>query len=186
MDNIQIIGITGYKNSGKDTIAKYYISNGYYKLSFADPIKEACKCIFSFTDEQLHNYEFKEKIDEYWKHSPREIFQKVGTELFRNTLPHLCDNINDDIWIKSIEKRIIKLNKENNITKFVIPDIRFINEADFIKKYNGKIILIKRFNKTSDTHVSEKNIDLIKYDYIVENTNTINNLYKKINELNIK
>ena len=52
-----------------------------------------------------HHYEFKEKIDEYWKHIPREIFQKVGTELFINTLPHLCDNINDDIWIKSIEKK---------------------------------------------------------------------------------
>ena len=88
--------------------------------------------------------------------------------------------------LKVLKKKIIKLNKENNITKFLIQDIRFTNEADFIKKYNGKIILIKRFNKTSDTHISVQNIDLIKYDHVVENTNTINNLYKKINELNIK
>ena len=48
----------------------------------------------------------KEMIDEYWEHSPREILQKVGTELFRVKLSEVCEHIDDDIWIRSVEKKM--------------------------------------------------------------------------------
>ena len=64
--NKSIIGITGKKFNGKDTGAIYLINNyGYERLAFADALKEACKCIFGFTNEQLYGNK-KEDIDEYW------------------------------------------------------------------------------------------------------------------------
>jgi len=180
MNNLEIIGITGYKNSGKDTLAEYFINKGYHKISFADSLKEACKAIFSFSDDQLHNQNFKEKEDIYWKHSPRELLQKIGTELFRNTLPKICTNIDKDIWIRSIERKILKLNIENKITKFVIPDVRFENEAEFIRKNKGTIIFINRNILNNDFHESENKINIIKYDIKINNNNTISDLYAAI------
>ena len=185
MDKVKIIGITGYKNSGKDTLAEYFIDNGFYKISFADPLKQACKEIFSFSDDQLYNQNFKEREDIFWKHTPRELFQKIGTDLFRNTLPKICNNINDDIWIKSIERKIIKLHTEKNINKFIIPDIRFENEAEFVKNNNGTIILINRQILKKDNHESEQNIDKIKYDFKIENCSTLEDLYIDIENLRL-
>src|SRR6185503_18980748 len=99
-------------------------------------LKEACKLIFGLSDEQVYGDELKEVIDEYWGHSPREILQKVGTELFRERLPELCKNISDDIWIRSVDRQIMNLRKKG-LTKFVITDVRFPNELEFIKQKNG-------------------------------------------------
>jgi len=51
MININIIGITGYKRHGKDTLGDYLVKyHGYTKIAFADALKEACRNIFDFTE----------------------------------------------------------------------------------------------------------------------------------------
>lgn len=183
---ITIIGITGIKRSGKDTIGNYLTVNyGFVKLAFADVLKEACRIIFSFSDEQLYGNELKDAIDEYWRHSPREILQKVGTELFRDTLPMICQNIKNDIWVRAIEKKILKM-KNDGIRKFVITDIRFPNEAEFVKIYDGIIWKVIRSNSIKDnnsTHISEVFIDALIADTEIYNDNDIKDLYRKIDNL---
>src|ERR1700733_9341253 len=99
-NNIILIGITGRKRSGKDTIGDYLVNNyGFIRVAFADTLKKALKEIFEFSDEQLYGDE-KETVDDYWGHSPRDLLQKIGTEMFREYLPKLCKNMSDDIWIK--------------------------------------------------------------------------------------
>ena len=78
-----LIGLTGYKGVGKDTVADYLCAKyGFIRLSFAKPLKDALAIIFGFTDEQL-NGSLKEVKDPYWQITPREAAQFVGTELFR-------------------------------------------------------------------------------------------------------
>src|SRR5579863_3132559 len=56
-----IIGITGRKRSGKDTVGNYLVEHyGFVKVSFADTLKEACKIIFGFSDEQVYGDELKD------------------------------------------------------------------------------------------------------------------------------
>jgi hypothetical protein len=132
-----IIGITGRKRSGKDTIGNYLVENcGFVRVAYADALKEACIQIFGFSNDQVYGDELKEVIDEDWGHTPRELLQKVGTELFRDTLPKLCKNISNDIWIKSVKRKIKNLSKQG-YNKFVITDVRFQNELDFIKESKG-------------------------------------------------
>lgn len=51
---MNIIGITGYAGSGKDTVANILCKeHGFVKVAFADPLKRICKDVFDFTDEQL-------------------------------------------------------------------------------------------------------------------------------------
>lgn len=173
--NIKLIGITGRKFNGKDTLGNIFVNNyNYKKISFACALKKACKCIFGFSDEQLYG-DKKEEIDKYWNESPRVILQYVGTDLFRN-------QFEKNIWIKVIEKQILNEWSVNENTCFVITDVRFSNEIDMIKKLGGIVFRIKRnnINNTLDNHDSENQIDKLIVDYEILNNGTINELYEKI------
>ena len=185
---IMIIGITGRKRSGKDTVGKYLVANhGFVRVAYADALKEACKIIFGFSDEQVYGDDLKEVEDEYWKHSPREVLQKVGTELFRQRLPEICANISNDIWIRSVDRQIQNLHKQGH-KRFVVTDVRFPNELDFITKYKGVSWKIQRPSivvNTSDVHASEYMIDELKCDTDIVNNKSHNDLYNDVEvELN--
>jgi len=189
----KIIGLTGKKGSGKDTLANYLIKKyNYTRLAFADPLKDSCKIIFGLTNEQVHGNK-KEEIDPYWNITPRKILQFVGTELYREKIGELLPNVGKNIWVNVIDRKL----QENLENKYVITDIRFQNELDLVKKYNGKIIKINREKNQKqeyirsanavqqehvpveyDQHVSENYIDDLKSDYIIYNNSSIPELYE--------
>jgi hypothetical protein len=186
-----IILLVGKKRSGKDTIGDYLVKKyGYVKLALAEPIKQICKTIFGFTDEQCYGDTLKEVIDERWGITPRKAFQYIGTEIFRNKniMNPLIKNIDDNFWIKCLHEQI-----ESNIKKglnVVITDVRFQNEEDGINKLaekigvNCKSIKISRPNLLiNDEHESEKNIDSIMTNYKIINSTTIQELYNKLDNL---
>src|SRR3972149_7334744 len=183
----QIIGITGCKFNGKDTMADYIVKKyGYEKMSVADPLKNICKILFGFNDEQLYGSK-KEVVDDRWGVTPRDMLQYIGTDMFRKMMgkkiPELNKNDEGGFWVKCLTEQIkIKL-KTNPSCKIIIPDIRFQNELDAIKKLNNNLIIrIKRpsiINK--DFHESEKNIDTFKVDCEILNDTTLDELYTKIN-----
>lgn len=179
-----IIGITGRKGSGKDTIGEYLIEkHGFVRIGFADTLKQICEIIFGFSEEQLYG-NLKEVIDDYWKHSPREILQKVGTDLFRNHAPKVLENLDENIWIRSVERKIENL-KKNGITKFVITDVRFSNELEFISKVNGTSIRVVRDveNNEFSNHESEINIDKFETNHKIINNSTLEDLYKNVESI---
>ena len=139
-----IIGICGLIGSGKGTVADILQDDfGFTKLSFADSLKDAVAAIFSWdrqllegaTDESRH---WREQVDPWWAErlrmpelTPRLILQLWGTEVCRT-------GFHQDIWIASLER---KIEKDRN---YVIPDTRFPNEIDLIKRINGEIWFVKR------------------------------------------
>jgi hypothetical protein len=193
--DVIVIGITGRKRSGKDTIGEYLVDQyGFVRVAFADALKEACKIIFGFTDDQVYGDVSKETIDEYWQHSPREILQKVGTELFREKLPEICNNITNNIWIKSVERKINNLMIQGH-TRFVITDVRFPNELAFINMVGNRShgvtwkvmrpILKPRHQEPCSTteiaaHASEILIDDFKCDTEFRNNGTLAQLYENV------
>ena len=182
-----LIGITGKKGHGKDTIAEHLVKkHNYIQLSFAQPLKEVCKTLFSFTDEQLYG-DHKEIKDKYWGISPREAFQYIGTDLFRNNIKNLLPHVENDFWIICLQSKLDFLKNNCDDIKIVISDVRFVNEANFIKKNDGLLIkVIRNFdnNKTNyNDHISETTISDINADIDIHNNNTINNLYNDIDEI---
>lgn len=173
-----LIGITGKKRAGKDTAAEPLTESGYQLYRFADPIKRLCADIFLWDDEWI-NGKFKETVDPRWGISPREAAQYVGTELFRQRLPELCEPFNlvigSNIWVERF-----KLWYDGQ-SDCVIPDVRFLNEAQAIREMGGIIIRINREEcKDTDTHASEKEMDLIWSDIDISNTGTIKELQDHI------
>ena len=179
MNKRYIIGITGKKNHGKDTIANIIKEKYNFKIiHFADPLKKGCSHIFGLTYDQLYGNK-KDIIDEYWKITPRKILQFVGTNLLRNQLSNIIPQIEDSIWIKHLEKILI----DNPYTNFIIPDIRFQNEVNMLKKHHSIIFKVIRPNLLNeDDHISEKGIDKInEFDKLILNDSTIDDLYNKVN-----
>jgi cytidylate kinase len=179
-----IIGICGKKYHGKDTVANHLVQKyGYKRIAFADPIKDICQIVFGLSIEQLNSY-MKEEIDDYWKISPRNLMQFIGTDLFRNNMATIMPNIGDNIWIHVLIRKISnEIQKDPNI-KFVITDVRFDNELEYIAKLNGLKIKVQRNNIiNNDHHESESYTDKLNVDYILNNDDTIDDLYIKIDEL---
>ena len=178
-----IIGILGTKSHGKDTIANY-ISDKYdfQKEAFANPLKDICKILFGFNENQLYG-DSKEKIDKYWGVTPRHILQFVGTELFRREIGKIIPGIGDNFWIKSLEKKIESYSEDN----VVISDIRFQNEVDMVHKLGGIVIKVFRENvlmEIEDIHISELEVESItNYDLLIKNNGNIYQLYMKIDDI---
>lgn len=184
---IQFIGVTGKKFNGKDTISDYICQKyDFKKLAYATPLKDACRVLFDFNEEQLYGT-LKETIDGKWNITPRLVYQYIGTDLFRNQLNKLLPKIGDNFWIKCLEEMVKKYIMINPNVKIIVSDIRFQNEVDSLKKMivDYKIIRVKRpYINSNDTHDSEKFIDELKYiDYEIENGDTLEMLYNKVDSL---
>ena len=190
-DNVSVIALTGFKGSGKDTIGDYLVKyHNYIRLAFGDPIKDACRSIFSFNEKQLHGFKEKEIVDEYWGHTPRELFQMIGTELFRMRLPELCQNMTDNIWVKSLIKKMYEMyikNPQKN-KKFVITDVRFPNELNAMKDLAGTTIRVSRNIETNEikqftSHASEILISTFKVDYEIDNSFELSQLHNDVEQI---
>lgn len=180
-----IFGILGKKGHGKDTVSDYLVENyGFEKEALATPLKNACREIFNFTDEQLYT-NLKEEVDPYWGIKPRIILQWLGTDVLRKEINKIIPGIDDNIWINSLILKYKNKQKDNPNLDMVVSDCRFPNEIRELHKLGCIIIKINRPSLVNnDEHESEKNIDLIKdYDYEIINDGTLDELYDKIDKI---
>ncbi|KAG5183896.1 Deoxynucleotide monophosphate kinase [Tribonema minus] len=163
---MRIIGLVGTKGAGKDTFAD---ALGLPKYSFAAPIKEACCAIFMLDDEAFEDRRLKETVDPRWGISPRSMLQTLGTECVRG---HFGDNH----WIRHMSMRLDQCDED----EVVITDVRFRDEADFVRERGGELIQIVRpAHATVDAHSSETAIYNIPCDTIVLNNGTKEQLCKQ-------
>lgn len=161
---------------GKDTAASYLVEwYQFRRRAFADPVKGAAKAIFHLTDDQVYG-SLKMTTDEYWGVPPRIILQKLGTECMRNGYA-------PDIWVRSLH-RFMLLNKDTR--DWVIPDVRFINEAEAIKNWGGIVIRIDRDVPEEAVaglkdHPSENSLDNYRgWDCVINNNASIPVLHERL------
>ena len=184
-----IIGICGKKRCGKDTIADILVNTyNFEKYAFGDPIKKIAQIIFNFSEEQLYG-DKKEEKDEYWGISPREFFQKFGTDYaqyyFNNQFPNLLKENPRNLWVEVFQKWYMTEKEKNPNLKVVISDVRFIHEIQKIKSLGGYVIKVERNLNNIDDHISEIEMDIIPEDtfnLVIENKGTKEDLFKIIKD----
>lgn len=172
-----LVAFTGLKGSGKSTAAQILMELGYTSIAFADPLKEVCKIIFGFSHEQMTDPIQKETVDPRYETSPRRILQTVGTTLFRETLP-MSRPFTSQIWIQYLKNKLDTL-RASGIENIVVSDLRFEDEADFLRNEGAKIIHIFR-HPTSDTDTSEKGVSFRYKDLIIDNRQNSEELRKRV------
>ena len=176
----------GYKKrSGKDTAANFIAQNyGAYKLAFADPIKVAAMVTYGFSKSQVYG-DKKEQEDDFWGVPPRTLLQYEGDELHRKKLGELMAEVFGDqqIWVRRLKQRIESIKRD----VFVVPDLRYQNEAVAIKKMGGIIVKIdatERIGESSDGHESENSLNgFTGWDYIIDNNKDKEHFYQGLNTL---
>jgi hypothetical protein len=201
-----IIGICGFIGSGKDTIADYLVNfHEFRRESFASTLKDAVSSVFGWDRTLLEGRtkearEWREQVDPWWAErlgmptlTPRWVLQYWGTEVCRKSF-------HDDIWISSLENKL--RNSRDNV---VISDCRFPNEISAIKRAGGLIAWVKRGDlpewyddavaanrginvainamKMRKIHASEWSWLGSDFDLVIDNNNTINDLYKQAENL---
>jgi len=166
-----IIGLTGYAQSGKDTVANILVERyGFTRIAFADKIREYLYETNPMYDSIVGEPLFvKAKVDrdgwEEAKKSPhiRRLLQTSGVaarKLF-----------GDDFWVKQALKDI-EFGGD-----YVIADVRFENEADAIKSTGGQIWRVKRLGVDPvNGHISETQMDGYPVDQIFVNNTTVDDL----------
>ena len=80
----KVVGLAAKARSGKDTGAAMLLQYpGVTAYALADPLKRGCQALFNLTDAETWDDNAKELKVEAWGLSPREFFQRVGTEWMR-------------------------------------------------------------------------------------------------------
>lgn len=181
-----IILLSGKKKHGKDSAAGFlseYFKGDQYSVntfSFALSLKKAAAEIFQVPLYYFTSQEYKEQVLPDWNITPREILQKLGSEVGRN--------INKDVWVLNVIKKIEEF--ESNVTcgydehitpVSIVTDCRFSNEIELIRnrfKDIEKVVAIRiirtNFKDTSEysNHISETALDEYKdFDYYIQASN---------------
>lgn len=206
-----IIGVCGFIGAGKDTVADYLVNvHEFRRESFANTLKDAVAAVFGWDRTLLEGRtkegrEWREQVDTWWAErldiphlTPRWVLQYWGTDVLRK-------GFHDDIWVASLESKLRKTRDD-----IVISDCRFPNEIKAIKNSGGIVIRVKRgpepewidaamnYMKGPSTigwalgkhaldvhkvHASEYSWVATKFDHLLENDDSMDELYKKIHDI---
>lgn len=172
MPQAPLIGITGRARSGKDTVANFIVAAiGGYRYSFADPIRAMLVPLGVDMSDPYWQARKEEPIPALGV-SPRRMMQTLGTEWGRQL-------INPDLWLIMAHQRLL-----GNGPGMVVSDVRFENEAAWIRKHGGRIIhVIRPDTKAVEAHASEDGIEMQDADARLFNSGTLEELQLSVREL---
>lgn len=127
-----LIGLSGKAHSGKDAVADTCVSAyGWRKFKLADPLKRICRESFGLTLAETDG-EHKERL--LGTITPRELMIQVGK---------LGRAIEPNFWVNRLKDEILK-TPQAQMGTYIIADVRFINEAEWIKKHGGFLVRLER------------------------------------------
>jgi hypothetical protein len=187
------IAICGRANSGKnslsslidDELCKLLNIDGLQKhnMAFADPIKQIIKMMFP-------------DVPNEWLYGPSEARSNYIRGAFNNGDPltvrqclidigQFYKKYNQNIWIDNFDYRLNELDK-NGAKMVIATDLRFINEFNYLKSKDFKIIKLYRNESLNINHPSETEQDGIQasqFDYIVYNNGSLDDLRSRASEI---
>lgn len=173
-----ILSLSGYKGSGKNTVAQYLQDhyNFTHQIAFASTIKDILSALFGWDRIKLEGLteedrNWRNEPDQYWSDNlgktftPNGAMKEFGTDVMRQWIP--------DIWVSIVEKKLLELQNGH----IIITDTRFDNEYAMLKKHNAVSIGVLKKSKIVFTHESDINWTKFELDYRINNDKTFSDLY---------
>lgn len=168
MKKMRLIGIAGKARSGKDTAAKYLLNKlggNWSTASFADPMKAMLNAIDVDTSDEA-----KDLPSNQYGVSTRHMLQTLGTEWGR-------DGIGSNFWIDVFAR-------SNAGQCVIVPDVRFENEAELIRKH-GFLIHMEGRGGIEGGHISERKLQYDDRDIYIDNRGSLSELYAKLDLIDL-
>lgn len=141
-----IIGISGRKQSGKDSSAAALVAFGWRRVAFADKLKELAAQFLGIPVEEARREDFKTRrfVVKRDKETPyitgRNVLQHLGVAA-RNTF-------GQGFWpaqlFVGLSRADLTFDKHVNI---IIPDVRFWSEVEAIHERGGIVIRVNRADR---------------------------------------
>lgn len=165
-----VIGLAGTAGAGKDTVGRYLADRFDFSLiALADPIREGL-CAMLGLDAEAFARETKE-LPTWCGQSPRQLMQSLGTDWGRQ-------RVSGDVWMRIAERRIRQTHFDVAIT-----DVRFPDEADWVRSMGGEVWRIVRPGHGATAHAgheSERAVDLLRADRYLINSGTREQLFERV------
>lgn len=166
---IEMIGLSGWARSGKDTVANYLVeTRGYTKVSFADQMRGALYKLSPSINVNGYQMNLSSAVDLMgWEELKsqssdiRELMQRMGTEVGRNMW-------GENFWVDAA------INAIPDGEKVVFADVRFPNEADSIYANGGEVWrIIREGVGPANDHISETALDGYAFDRYLFNNGSV-------------
>lgn len=179
---IPLVGLTGPQGSGKTTVAGFLVSAfGWKAISLADPIRAGLQAMFGMYGHEFEDRVLKDHPIGWHGKTPRELMQSLGTEWGRKM-------VSETIWIDLAQHEIeLSLRLHKDYRGLAVSDVRFANEADWIRGMGGTIWhlhdrIFDRIGPANrqDAHESEDGVRFASGDKIVDNSGTMDDLYDQV------
>lgn len=177
--DIIIIAFIGKKLSGKTTAGKHMVKKyDYVRLRFADTLKNMLY-EFGLSEAEVDG-ELKEvPCVKLGGKTPVQAMQTLGTEWGR-------DLIYPNIWVDALNREL-EFMMEHKLTRFVIDDLRFISELEYLnnlrEKYRVKTVRIERIGTSRGEHRSETEMDSMIPDSVILNNEGLELLYSSLDTM---
>ena len=144
-----IIGLAGFKRTGKDTFASYFPSN-FTRMAFAEPLKQAAAIIYDVPITVFED-ELKDATNEKWGITHRDMLINLGQKM---------REVDPDHWVKLMKSRILssqlRSSPDDTDQHILITDVRQPNELQMIEHLGGAVYLVQRKGVVWNGHPTEK------------------------------
>lgn len=177
-----IIGISGRIGSGKDTLAQFIqeLDPSWEIKKFAGKLKQIASLLTGVPVKAFESQSFKKEImPAVWGGMTyREFLQKLGTDAIR-------DALHPNTWVNALfaDYKLIPRGGDDQSAPFVsypnwlITDVRFINEAEAVRRNGGVMVRLKRNElPAAGLHPSETSLDDYDFDLVIDNTGDLDKL----------
>jgi hypothetical protein len=183
----RVIGLTGLKRSGKNTVAKIIAEQNddlfVREASLAAPLKIAGAKLLGVEGDTASLLKFADDFKEHgritWdcegllpgEMSGREFYQRIGTEAGR-------DIHGEDVRIAMLVNSYFA----DPCDIFVVTDVRFDNEAIALResKMQAEIWQVHRPGLISDGHSSEDGVSENLITHFIDNSGTLDDLREEV------
>lgn len=174
-----IVGLIGRAGNGKDTAGAHLVDRwGFVRYAFAAPLRqmlEALAADCNISPAWLRDRALKEQPITGLGVSYRQMSQELGTGWGRGMHP--------DFWLR-VAERVLGLPGAPVHDRIVITDVRFVNEADWIRRHGGTLWRITRPQAAEvRSHISEQYAAAMFAEAEIDNRYSEAHLHGRLDEL---
>jgi hypothetical protein len=166
-----LIGLSGYAQSGKDSVADILqTSRDFNRLAFADKLKD----LYYACNERVRPY-----VDlGGWEEAKRAPEHRRGLQ---DLGKGVRDILGEDTWVDVVMKQV---RDKRSSQDFVISDVRFPNEAWAILDNGGELWRVERPGiEAANGHISEHALAAWDFQVTIYNDGTLLDLAEQVLDL---
>lgn len=136
------------------------------------PFHWAAQAFFGLSDQQTWDSRAADRLEPFWNMTPQQMFQLIESLTLRDFPDYFAQRSQRPNVAPSRQLPLL-----GTADVIIIKDIRFENEADYLRRHNGSIWHIQR--KAADKvnpHASELGIKIGANDVLIDNNGTLEQL----------